>query len=39
MIYEHSSKQACEAQVKSKKANLVRLETTVIADVEHQDTR
>ncbi|CAD5192191.1 unnamed protein product [Musa acuminata subsp. malaccensis] len=33
MIYEHSSKQACEAQVKSKKANLVRLETTVIADL------
>ncbi|KAJ8499345.1 hypothetical protein OPV22_009897 [Ensete ventricosum] len=30
---------ACEAQIKSKKANLVRLETTVIADVEHQDTR
>ncbi|CAL9074909.1 unnamed protein product [Musa textilis] len=37
MIYEHS-KQACEAQVKSKKANLVRPETTVFADVEHQDT-
>ncbi|WOK95525.1 respiratory burst oxidase [Canna indica] len=30
---------ACESEVKSKKANLVRLETTVVADVELQDTR
>ncbi|XP_042384535.1 putative respiratory burst oxidase homolog protein H [Zingiber officinale] len=30
---------ACEAEVKSKKANLVRLETTIVADIELQDTR
>ncbi|XP_074585780.1 putative respiratory burst oxidase homolog protein H [Curcuma longa] len=29
----------CEAQVTSKKANLVRLETTIVADVQSEDTR
>ncbi|KAG6494129.1 putative respiratory burst oxidase homolog protein H [Zingiber officinale] len=29
----------CQAQVTSKKANLVRLETTVVADVQFEDTR
>lgn len=31
--------QACEAQVTSKKASLVRLETTVIAHAEFEETR
>jgi len=31
--------QVCQAQVTSKKANLVRLETTVIADAEVEQTR
>jgi hypothetical protein len=31
--------QACEAQVTSKKATLTRLETTVVADAQTEDTR
>lgn len=31
--------QACEAQVTSKKATLTRLETTVVADAQIEDTR
>lgn len=31
--------QSCEAQVTSKKATLTRLETTVMADAQTEDTR